>query len=160
MKPAREWPEGPLVLGRDKEIAEFVSRRIRQATFGPCTTMGVIRQNKLIGGLVFHEYVPAYKSVMVSYAFDRPSWATPSVLHSVALFVFDQLGCNRLCTLTPRKNKRSRRFVEGIGFKYEGCARKGFGADDAIIYGMLRQECRWLKGKEDGKEHAATAAAA
>lgn len=147
MKLAKVWPEGPLVLGHDTEIGEFVARRIKHmhgAKFVNFTTMGIIRRGELIGGIIFHDHQPEYKSVVVSYAFDRPSWASPSVLASISQYVFVQLGCQRMATYTPRKNKRSRKFVEGVGFKLEGCARKALGTDDAMVYGMLRNECRWL----------------
>jgi RimJ/RimL family protein N-acetyltransferase len=157
---AKAYPDGPLVFGNDAIIAEFVRRRVPEVIdtgFGPCTTIGVIRGKKLLGGVIYHMYQPAYKSVMVSYAFDSPKWISPEVIGSFAAFPFLQLGVNRLWTLTPRKNKRSRRLVEFLGFKLEGCARKGYGNDDAMIYGMLKHECRWIK---DEQEPASSARAA
>jgi RimJ/RimL family protein N-acetyltransferase len=147
MRLAKVWPDGPLVLGKDKYIAEFVQRRIPNSGFGDCSTIGIIRNNKLVGGFVFHDYQPAFKNISVSLAFDTPRALTPDVLRSALAYVFIQGGCVRLSALVARKNKRSRKLVEGVGFKLEGCARKGYLKDDVMIYGLLRHEYehRWVK---------------
>ena len=54
---AKAWPDGPLVFGHDKEIAEFVRQRTPQLDntgFGDCVAIGVIRFGKLIGGVVYN----------------------------------------------------------------------------------------------------------
>ena len=146
-------PAAP-VVGRDAAaavvlfLAEASQQVLAGQTFGPCTTIGVIRNRILLGGVVFHEYQPHYRSIMVSYAFDRPSWLTREVLTSLCVYAFIQEDVQRICTLAPKKNKRSRRLVEFIGFKLEGCARKGYGNDDAMIYGMLKHECRWIQDEQ------------
>jgi RimJ/RimL family protein N-acetyltransferase len=145
MRLAKVWPDGPLVLGRDKQIAEWVQRRIPNSSFGDKpAAIGIIRKNALVGGIVFHDYQPAFQNISVSLAFDTPRAISNDVLCSVAAYVFKQQDCVRLNALVARKNKRSRKWVEGVGFKLEGCARKGYGKDDLMIYGMLRHECRWL----------------
>jgi RimJ/RimL family protein N-acetyltransferase len=144
MRLAKAWPDGPLVFGKDKQIAEYVQRRIPGSGFGDCSAIGIIRKNKLVGGIVFHDYQPGFKNITVSLAFDTPNAISPDVLCSIAAYVFKQQDCVRLNALVARKNKRSRKWVEGVGFKLEGCARKGYLKDDLMIYGMLRNECRWL----------------
>jgi len=134
-----------LVLGRDKEIARFVAERTNTPDFGACAAIGVIRRGKLAGGVVFHEFRPQYKSVMASFAADDPMWLSPSVLCSLFTYPFLQLGCMRIGTMAARRNKRSRKVTVGLGFRMEGCVRRGFGNDDGILYGMLRRECRWLE---------------
>jgi hypothetical protein len=42
-------------------------------------------------------------------------------------------------------NQRSIDFCEGLGWRYEGILRAYLAEDeDCLIYGMLREECRWL----------------
>ncbi len=161
MRLAKPWPHGPLVFGHDKEIAEFVRQRTPQLDntgFGDCVAIGVIRFKRLIGGVVYNNYHPQIGNVWVHFAFDDPRWATPSVMGSVCAYPFIQLGCKRVTAIVKRKNKRSRTFIEkGIGFRLEGCIRKGFGNDDAMIYGLLRHECRWLEeNKNNGQIDTAT----
>ena len=66
----------------------------------------------------------------------------------VCAYPFVQLDCQRATVIVRKKNKRSRKFVEWLGFRQEGCCRRGFKDDDAIIYGLLREECRWIKEEE------------
>ena len=154
MRLAKEWPAGPLVLGHDAQVAQFVQQRVHtpwENGFGQCTAIGIIRFKKLVGGVVYNNYHPDIGDITVTFAFDDPRWASPAVMRSVCAYPFIQLGCNRVTAIVDRKNKRSRAFIEkAIGFKLEGCIRKGFGKTDAMIYGLLRHECRWL---EDHKKN-------
>ena len=142
---------GALVYGADEIVAEFVRRRIKNCEAGAFgqyplfKCIGVIRNEQLIGGVVYHNYQKSVPSVTVSFAFDTPRWATPTVLKAVCRYPFNQLGVIRVQSMVAKKNKRSRRMTEGIGFKLEGVARKGFGYDDCCIYGLLRHECRFLE---------------
>lgn len=163
MRLAKAWPHGPLVFNHDKQIAEFVKQRTPQLDhngFGDCTTIGIVRFGKLLGGVVYNNYRPQIGDIMVHFAFDSPKWATREVLASVCYYPFVQLNCNRVTAIVKKKNKRSRRFIEqAIGFRLEGCIRKGFGNDDAMLYGLLRHECRWL-GKEQNVKKSTVAPAA
>ena len=38
-----------------------------------------------------------------------------------------------------------REFLIRLGFVLEGTMRRGFTNDDCVIYGMLREECRWIE---------------
>ena len=56
-----------------------------------------------------------------------------------------------------RGNRTARRFVERLGFRYEGMAREAWPTgEDAALYSMLRRECRWT-GDRHGKESPRTA---
>jgi hypothetical protein len=45
------------------------------------------------------------------------------------------------------------RSVKSSGFKLEGVHIKGLdGRQDAISYGMLRSQCRWLKENRNGQK--------
>jgi RimJ/RimL family protein N-acetyltransferase len=153
---------GPLVFGADKVVAEFVRRRVPYArgSFDPCAAIGVIRGEKLVGGVVYYDYLPDFRSIEVAFAFDTPRWATPTVLRAVCKYPFDQLGCVRVTAIVAKKNKRSRQMVEHIGFRLEGVARKGFLVEDACIYGLLRPECRWLKDNNEQAKSTGSARAA
>jgi RimJ/RimL family protein N-acetyltransferase len=59
-------------------------------------------------------------------------------------YPFNQVGCRRLTATTEAKNQPVRAFLCHLGFREEGVIRQGFPTDDAVVYGMLRDECRWL----------------
>lgn len=81
-------------------------------------------------------------------ASDTPMWAKPSVISPLLSYVFDTLRCERLQATVPKRGagpKHTRRFLEHLGFKYEGVGRKAFGTDDAVMFSMLRDDAaRWL----------------
>lgn len=107
--------------------------------------LGVVRRGKIAAGVVFHNYRPGI-DLEVSLAADDPSWAHPAILRRLFAYPFHQLGVVRLTCIIARKNKRCRRFSEGLGWKLEGTHRKAYdGKDDAMSYGMLPSDCRFLE---------------
>ena len=72
-------------------------------------------------------------------------WLSRRTLRVLLGYPFGQLGCHRITAIVAKKNRRSRRLVEGLGFKLEGVAREGMRPGvDACIYSLLKRECRWV----------------
>ncbi len=140
-----------LLLGHDEAVAAWVASRIPGVSdFGPAAAIGVIDSaGTLVGGVVFHEYQPQWKNISVSFAADRPDWLTPKLVRGIMRYPFDQLECGRITCATPKKNRRARQFLEKFGFRIEGNVRRGFGDDDMIISGLLRNE--WEENRFSGK---------
>lgn len=86
----------------------------------------------------------------------------PHVCKAVFKYIFEQLGCVRCTSITTKRNKRAREFLEALGFQLEGNLRQGYdGKIDALIYGLLASECRFLaddSGDLNGQEVRASAA--
>lgn len=143
------------VYGYDAQVGAFVASLIRHVGsaeyWGSFVAIGVADGNTLVAGAVFNNYRPQYRDIEISFSAASPKWARRGIIREIFRYPFVQLGCARLTTITGRKNRRARRLDEGLGFKLEGVVRKGFGRDDAMIYGMLKRECKWL-GEPDGKE--------
>src|ERR1035438_3733277 len=96
------WDQAPLV-------AHWVAMRIPQmengADFGPCQAAGVIAEDGTpLGGVVFHNYQPRFKSIEVSLAADSHRWLTRRIIVQILGYPFDQLQVQRLTTLTPKRN--------------------------------------------------------
>jgi hypothetical protein len=146
------WRVGSIIGGADEMVAQFVLAHNPEIThLGPFTALGVIRNDQLVAGVVYHRHRPADFDIEVTIASDTPNWAFPSTMRGLFAYPFEQLGCQRITSLIRKKNTRSRRFCEGLGFKLEGCARKAhLGREDLMIYGLLKPECRYLRKKTDG----------
>lgn len=122
------------------------------SSFGPCGVFVVASSAepnaRILATVVFHNYHPAYRMIEVSMASDTPMWAKPSVISPLLAYVFDTQRCERLQATVPKRGagpKHTRRFLEHLGFKYEGVGRKAFGTDDAVMFSMLREDAaRWL----------------
>jgi RimJ/RimL family protein N-acetyltransferase len=136
-----------LVLGQDRDVAAWVAARIPHmgpgADFGPCAAIGVAdHAGRPLGGVVFSGFQPACRSIEVSFAADTARWLTAPLIGRILSYPFVQLGCQRVTAVTPRRAARARDFLDRFGFKREGAVRKGFGTDDAIVYGLLEREWR------------------
>lgn len=133
----------------DQRIGQWVCDRIghlREASgFGPYTSLGVYDGTSIIAGVVFHDYNPDYSNVQISMAADTPRWATRSTIAKLMAYPFRQLGVNRVTTITPASFARVIKFNVGLGFQMEGVLRKGYGFDDAVIMGLLKDEApAWM----------------
>ena len=58
----------------------------------------------------------------------------------------------RLTAEVEPDNRRALKQVQRLGFIYEGYRPLGLeGTRDTIVYGMLKEDCRWLPGFEDDR---------
>lgn len=78
-------------------------------------------------------------------AASKPGWVTRQFARHIAETVFVVNDCNH-CTVKIRaKNKVAREAAVRAGFRHEGMMRQANDdGDDIHIYGMLREECKWL----------------
>ena len=137
-----------LVIGHDEDVARWVSARIPQVTTMPggYVAIGVARDGSLTGGALFTNYRPCPGGGDIEVWCAGKGWLSRRVIRAILAYPFLQLGCHRLTALTPKGNRPSRRLLEGLGFKFEGIARQGFGPrSHAALYSMLRGECRWIE---------------
>lgn len=75
----------------------------------------------------------------------------PHVCAAIFTYIFGQLGCVRCTSITRKNNTKSREFLEALNFELEGKVRRGYdGEKDALIYGLLREECPYFSGNVDG----------
>lgn len=152
---------GPVLFGADDLVRAFVQARIPEARdngFGPSTALGVVRDGKLLGGVVYSNFNG--HDIHASYAFDSPAWASKAVLRILFGYPFNQLGVVRMTAVIGRKNKHARKMIERLGFKLEGVhPLAADGRQDAISYGLRRDKCRWIANKKTtGKSEDTTSA--
>jgi len=139
-----------LVLGQDRDVAAWVAARIAHmgasADFGPCAAIGIADEaGRALGGVVFSNFQPGFRSIEVSFAAETSRWLTRPLICGILSYPFVQLDCQRVTAVTPRGARKARSFLDRFGFKREGVVRRGFGTDDAIISGLLRTE--WLASR-------------
>lgn len=142
---------GSLLYGADAAVAEFVKQQIpqmRNLEWGPHTAIGVVRRGKLAGGVVFFRFRGF--DIEMAAAFVERGWALPETIRGLAAYPFEQLGVQRVTAITGRKNRKARAALRALGFVEEGkCIRGLDGREDAMILGLLREKCKWIK--ENGK---------
>ena len=88
----------------------------------------------------------------ISCASETPTAWRPEVCNVIFSYIFEQLHCVRCTSSTTRGNKRARGFLEALGFQLEGKLRRAYdGTRDALVYGLLAGDCRFLAGGLSGK---------
>ncbi len=133
-----------LLFGYDKVLGEWVAKRVEMKLDNMYTTIGVMQGGNIAAVCLYRNYRD--HDIEMVFAADTPRWATKGNIAAFFRYPFVQLGCKRVTALVSRHNKRSRRMVEGLGFKHEGTMRKAFdGKVDLVCYGLLESECKWLK---------------
>lgn len=137
-----------LVAGNREVIGPWVLGQIRDNVNlnTDFNTIGIVRDGALIGGVIYHCYRSSDVVTDVEMvAAGVPGWLSKRSLKAIFGYPFADLGCTRVTVICSKKNKRARKMVEGLGYTLEGKVRRAMqdGAD-AMIYGMLKQECRWI----------------
>jgi len=139
-------PGSPLLVGRillyaDDYVAEWMGEQMGTRIIPPYTAFGVVSAHgQLVGGVVINEIQEASCEVSIV----APKRVSRSLLRVTASYVFDTLGCNRVTARTRASTLKVRKFIEKVGFRQEGILRAFYeDGDDAVLFGMLRNECRW-----------------
>ena len=132
-----------IVTNIDDYVRAWVAKKIGIRGFGPSTAIGVQRDNQLIAGAVFHDYRDG--QIEASLASSSPRWATRSVLYSLFAYPFIQCDANRLLVTCDESNHKAMKMNRQLGFTPEGILRQMYYPNDAIVWGMLKDECKWIK---------------
>jgi len=134
-----------LVYGHDHEVAGWVGRELSIKDFGPCVGIGIARRHDIIGGAVYNNFHyditgrPLF--IEMSFATIDKGWANRGIIKGLLDYPFFQLRVKRVQLTIAKRNKHTRQFVERLGFKLEGIARKAHvSGSDAAVYSLLDGE--------------------
>ena len=137
----------PLIVGRillyaDDFVGGWLEDRMGVRLVPPYTSFGMIGPDGLLAGaMIFNGFNEGNAEVSI-YA---PRAVSRGSLRAAASYVFETNGCNRLTARTRASSLSVRRFIDKVGFQQEGVLRAYYqDGEDAILYGLLRSECRWL----------------
>ena len=149
---APEWEPGVpyTVGGADMYFAAWLAHQLEVdlEELLPCSACGIMMDGEIVAAVVFNEYriMTRGSTMQASVASINPRWATRTVLKHIFAYPFLQQKVTRLWASTSRKNKHARKFLERVGFTYEGMARRAYnGTTDAAVYSMLPDECKWIR---------------
>ena len=123
------------------QIREFLERTLKIKIADPVRVFGFTSDDgkRPLCAVAFNDYNGAnIELTMVAQEMTR------GVLRYLAHYVFVVCGCRRLTVRAKRGNKASQKTAQRLGFSYESVAKYYFHDDDAIVYRMLKKDCRWL----------------
>jgi len=116
-----------------------------------CGTVGVEQDGNIVAATVytrFHRFAETGNaSCEVSIAaLPGVNWASRRVIAAFLSYPFDCLGVAVLQARCAKKNKPARDFVERLGFRRGGIARRAYdGREWMVFYDMLPHEAeKWL----------------
>lgn len=118
-------------------------------SFGPCTTMGVFDDGKLIGVMVYHNYDRRRSVIEISGAAIDPRWLARHVLKEMFDYPFRQLKVQALVMRVAEEDKRLERILHAYGFKSYLIPRlRGWGKNE-VLY--LLTDDVWASNKFNRK---------
>nr|DAX02263.1 MAG TPA: acetyltransferase [Caudoviricetes sp.] len=127
-------------------VNDWVSSKIYgRDRFPPdAPSIGLLENGRIVGGVVYTMYTG--NGIMMNVAGGYKGWINRAFIRAAFAYPFKQLGCTRVSGLVRVDNFAAQQFDERLGFKREGLVRRGDDdGTDLIMYGMLREECKWIK---------------
>lgn len=129
-------------LVENAAIAGFLEDKLKVKISPPFTAFGFVSDdNRPMCAVLFNDFNQANMEMTI-YA--EPGGITRQVLKYLANYVFVKNGCRRLTVRTKKRNKRVLQLAPRYGFKYECLLKNFFPDDDAVMFRMLREDCRFL----------------
>ena len=133
-----------LLEGFDKEVCEWVaaSAPFGYADFRPGDRgFAIVSGDRLIAGVVFSLWQPAFSSVEFSGAAVSSYIASPGIVAALGHYAYRQLQANRVWARTATRNTRAIRILRHLGFTPEGTHVDFYGPGlHAGTYRMLKRE--------------------
>lgn len=127
-------------------LAQWLEQRVPDCSpIGPCQTIAVITGDSRVMAVIAYNNLRDGVSVEATIAADTPRWATKNHVGAMLAFPFGQLKVRRLMALTKVSNKRTQKFLEGVGFVREGKLLDAFPDGNGLLYAMTRRY--WLASK-------------
>jgi hypothetical protein len=139
----------PADAATNDAIANWVMGKLGRRAVRPYKAIGLANgDGRLIAGAVFN----GYNGANVDLTIYGPGLITRKSLRAIFHYAFDKLHATRVTARTRRKNVlHASGLLLRLGFSFETCAARYYGkgrAGDAMVYRMLREDCRWLGGHD------------
>lgn len=135
----------PQSAAGNAHIRDWVNERLpEQDEFEQSYAVGVVDEEteELVAGAIFSSY--SGSNVFLSGAIDERGIGRVNRLalsEMLSVGFKEPLNCTRITALVSPTNKRSQKFVKGLGFKHEGTLRDYMGEDtETLIFGLTRRE--------------------
>lgn len=134
-----------VVLDERERFGDFAKERIGHVTnWGEWyQAIGLERDGEAIAACIFNCYSGADIAMHIA-AIPGRRWMVREFLRACFTYPFAQLGVRRVSGFVPAKNLDAQRFDEHLGFVREGLMRHALHDDDVIVYGMIKEDCRWV----------------
>ena len=147
----------PATRAENDQIKGWVNERLpEQDDFNGAYAVAVTDEDDcIVAGVIFSNH--SGSNVFMSGAIEKNGKVrvTREKLSDMLAIAFDNpMNCLRITALVSPTNKRSQRFMQGLGFTHEGTFRDYMGRDtETLIYGLTRTD---FEGGDYGRREQAT----
>lgn len=121
----------------DARFRPWLEARIGVTLEKDATFIGRLKDGQIVAAVGFSHFTG--HDIELTVAGEGGS-GSRGYLSTVFAYVFGQLGCVRCTIRTRASNARAIKLAARMGFKQEGVLRCGYGDEDALIFGLLRNE--------------------
>lgn len=123
---------------------------------GPQWVCVTARDGSKVVGVLVGEFTTWFE-VHMTTAISHPSVVSRRLLRAIFTTFFSQAV--RVTAMSRTDNPNSILGITRLGFRYEGFCRLGIeGKWDALVFGMLKNECRWIRAPKETRHEVAEAA--
>ncbi len=103
---------------------------------------GFRHNGEIVGAFVFSEYTG--NDVHMYCVSENPKIFQRRYFKQMFDYCFETMKVKRVSAMCNESNLRSRKLISGVGFKQEGRLRRYFGNEDALVYGLLKEDMRMI----------------
>jgi RimJ/RimL family protein N-acetyltransferase len=143
------------VYGYNEIVSQFVAGLIPHCRrgFGPnAVAMGVVKGDRLIAGIVYHNYDPEAGIIEISgAAIPRSNWITRETLRRMYQYPFLQLDCQMIAQRNPIENESLLRILAAYDYDFIKVPRM-FGREKDGVLCLLTREA-WENNKFNRRYH-------
>ena len=114
--------------------------------------MGVHDGEKIVAGVVFHNWCPEDRVIEISSAATTPRWLTRDVMRTAFGYAYDGLKCLTVTARIHEDNRRARHLWRGLGASEHIIPMVCNGAAEAVFVlpESVWKSSKFMKGHEDG----------
>lgn len=123
----------------DPRFRPWVERHLKATLPPDAVFIGQITDGEVMNAMAFYNY--SGHDIHVSLVLKGRG--TKRLIREFNRYVYGNCGCCRCTALIRPSNTRSVSLAERLGFKLEGVLRRHYGDEDAHVFGLLKEECRY-----------------
>lgn len=121
---------------------------------GSGSSIGKLKNGELVAGVVYDHYNGV--NIHASIA-GVGNWADRDFLWKIFDYPFNQIGAKRMTAMICSTNRKSIDLVTKMGFNLEAKLRGATSKGDLLLYVMFKDECKYLRGRNEQKSKCTTA---
>lgn len=119
------------------QLRDWLQAKVGMTLAEDAQFMGIIREGEIKAAAAFSHYTGCDIEMSVA---GEPGSGSKGFLKALFAYAFEQCGCVRCTVKTRASNARAIKLAKRLGFVQEGVQRLGFGDEDAVLFGLLRND--------------------